>query len=172
METCTESNAVWELIVERLGGEPCGHPLSDSEFSAMDCSSTLAVKVSIIGRLTSGRTIVSWRSATTGHYGAQVWRQTNSRRSGTCVLSGDPIKRGDFVYCPAKSRRPPANADAMILSHHMEAAARLTTADLDCDDDSIVRGDTSKSKKLDSSTTTLRSKTPEGSKRSPSMQRA
>ncbi|WP_429359553.1 DUF3331 domain-containing protein [Paraburkholderia sp. GAS32] len=72
--------------------------------------------VRVIDKPTAQTLTESWRDALSGHYGHQTWRLAIARKSGTCVLTGRPIARGDAVYRPRGGATPPNNAGAMITA--------------------------------------------------------
>lgn len=83
-----------------------------------------ALTVRVVER-TGPRTVsVSWCDPLSGHYGCQSWRVSLARRHGSCVLSGDPIRRGDSVYQPSSRSSRPSNAGAMISASRVDAALR------------------------------------------------
>jgi hypothetical protein len=81
---------------------------------------TLSVRV--VDRIGSRTVTVSWCDPLSGYYGYQVWRAVLAKHAGNCVLSSDPIKRGDLVYQPSSSPSRPGNAGAMIIASHIDAA--------------------------------------------------
>jgi Domain of unknown function (DUF3331) len=62
-----------------------------------------------------------WVEPGRSHYGEQRWLLVAAKRSGYCILSGLPIRRGEMVFRPW-GRPPPPNADKMILSQQVELA--------------------------------------------------
>ncbi|PRY00199.1 DUF3331 domain-containing protein [Paraburkholderia sp. BL25I1N1] len=83
------------------------------------------LKVSLIERTTSLTVTIAWRDSTSCFYGAQVWRVANAKVSGTCVLSGQRIRRGDRIFHPQRSKPSPVNARAMILESALNALEPL-----------------------------------------------
>ncbi|AIP34891.1 hypothetical protein DR64_8176 [Paraburkholderia xenovorans LB400] len=84
-----------------------------------------ALTVRVIER-TSARTVsVSWCDPLSGYYGYQSWHASLARRRASCVLSGEPISRGDPVYQPSSRPSRPGNAGAMILASRVDAALRV-----------------------------------------------
>jgi hypothetical protein len=95
-------------------------------FEAMPGTSGLPhLKVSLIERTTSLTVTIAWRDPTSCFYGAQVWRVANAKVSGTCVLSGQRIRRGDRIFHPQRSKPAPVNARAMILESALNAIEPL-----------------------------------------------
>jgi hypothetical protein len=78
-----------------------------------------ALMVSVIELPTPRTATVSWCDPLSGCYGHQTWRVALAKQSGECVLSGKPIKRGDFIYRPATCQPPPGNAGAMIMASEL-----------------------------------------------------
>ncbi|ACD16098.1 DUF3331 domain-containing protein [Paraburkholderia phytofirmans] len=83
------------------------------------------LKVSLIERTTALTVTIAWRDPTSCFYGAQVWRIANAKVSGTCVLSGQRIRRGDRIFHPQRSKPAPVNARAMILESALNAIEPL-----------------------------------------------
>jgi hypothetical protein len=81
---------------------------------------TLIVRV--VDRTSSRTVTVSWCDPLSGYFGHQSWRASLAKRSGNCVLSGDPIRRGDLVYQPSSRPSRPGNAGAMIIASRIDAA--------------------------------------------------
>jgi hypothetical protein len=65
---------------------------------------------------------VCWFDSTYGRYGDQIWSLRCARTSGTCVLSGRTVRKGDHVFQPRTSTRPPVNANEMILSSALRSS--------------------------------------------------
>jgi hypothetical protein len=82
-------------------------------------------KVSLIERTTSLTVTIAWRDSTSCFYGAQIWRVASAKVSGICALSGQPIRRGDRVFHPLRSKPEPVNARAMILESALSAIEPL-----------------------------------------------
>lgn len=79
-----------------------------------------SARIEIVERCSDTLVTVSYRDATTGRYGEQVWRLIRARGQGICALSGNPIRRGDPVYRPyVRGRHLPANANWMVLPSFM-----------------------------------------------------
>ncbi|MDE1182204.1 DUF3331 domain-containing protein [Paraburkholderia sp.] len=64
--------------------------------------------VQVLDRPSPQTVSISWCDSRTGHYGDQTWRVGVARKSGICVLSGRPIRRGEpsTVRNRAASCRP------------------------------------------------------------------
>jgi len=45
--------------------------------------------------------LVSWREQAKCNYTEQLWTLRKAAKATTCALSGEKIKRGDYVYRPA-----------------------------------------------------------------------
>jgi hypothetical protein len=78
--------------------------------------------VSLLDRPSPRTIAVSWRDPLSCHYGHQAWRASVAARSGKCVLSGQPIRRGDLIYRPEASQPPPANEGAMMIASYADVA--------------------------------------------------
>jgi hypothetical protein len=73
------------------------------------------VTVRLLERSTATRVTLAWSDPSRCAYRDQEWHLTRARHSGICAISGQKIRRGEFVYRPRVTRpRPPLNADAMI----------------------------------------------------------
>ncbi len=77
--------------------------------------------VKVEERLPNAAFALSWSDPTCCSYREQVWKRATARRAGVCVLSGEPIKRGDAVFRPQARRfMVPLNSGAMILAVSLE----------------------------------------------------
>ena len=83
------------------------------------------LKVSVIERPSLSTVTIAWRDPTSCFYGAQIWRVATARVAGTCVLSGQRIRRGDRIFHPQRSKPAPVNARAMILESALNAMEPL-----------------------------------------------
>lgn len=72
--------------------------------------------VRLIDRASTTTLTVSWRDASTGHYGYQLWRAKKAEKHGICAMTGRQIEPGDAVYAPARGKHPPRNCNAMICA--------------------------------------------------------
>lgn len=80
----------------------------------------IGVQLSILEH--NGRELwVRWVEPGRCHYGEQRWVLCTAKRSGSCALSGLPVKRGDTIFRP-NGRPVPLNGDAMILPSGLSAA--------------------------------------------------
>ncbi|WP_233836738.1 DUF3331 domain-containing protein [Paraburkholderia sp. ZP32-5] len=60
--------------------------------------------------------LVSWSDPTLGRFVDQRWRPGSARMSGTCRLTGKPVRRGDRIFRPQlRNGTEPPNASDMIL---------------------------------------------------------
>jgi hypothetical protein len=91
------------LHVVRSGSVPCNGPLA-------------AGRIDIVERYSSTVLIVRWNDATSGHYGAQTWKEGYARGRGICALTGAVIRRGDKIYRPSERGRSPANSHWLLLA--------------------------------------------------------
>jgi hypothetical protein len=86
---------------------------------AAGCADAQAT-VTLVERLSPTSVVLRWCSRY-GHYGDQVWVCRAARSAGICVITGNPIRRGDVVYRPQARRFVElTNGDAMI---HLSAFA-------------------------------------------------
>lgn len=93
-----------------------------SDLRAADHSTYASCTVTIEERLANSSFTLSWSDPTRCSYREQVWKRAIARRSGICVLSGQPIKRGDAVFRPlARRYKVPLNSGAMILAVSLDA---------------------------------------------------
>jgi len=107
------------LTAETLARLAAGHPQKTA------WRNRTALTLRVIER-TSARTVsVSWCDPLSGYYGCQSWHRSLAKHRGTCVLGGEPIKRGDPVYQPSSRPSRPGNAGAMILASRVDAALRV-----------------------------------------------
>ncbi|WP_321917645.1 MULTISPECIES: DUF3331 domain-containing protein [unclassified Paraburkholderia] len=74
----------------------------------------------IVDRISACSIMVRWRDATVGHYGEQLWKRGNARRSTWCILSGMRVRRGDIVYRPCMRGLRPMNCEEVILARVLE----------------------------------------------------
>ncbi|WP_201700950.1 DUF3331 domain-containing protein [Paraburkholderia hiiakae] len=98
-----------------------------SDLRPADDNTYASCTVTIEERLANSSFTLSWSDPTRCSYREQVWKRAIARKSGICVLSGTPIKRGDAVFRPlARRYKVPLNSGAMILAVSLEAwGARL-----------------------------------------------
>jgi hypothetical protein len=86
--------------------------------------------VTILERRSPTTITVSWRDATAGHYGDQVWTAGVAPNQAVCALTGAHIGRGAAVYRPRHSRaHPPANFDRMMLASALPECEDLSAVD-------------------------------------------
>jgi Domain of unknown function (DUF3331) len=102
-------------------GAPSGHNAT----SSANRSPHLVVR--LVERTTSSTVAIAWGDSTRCFYGEQKWRAATARISGVCALSGAPIKRGDRIFHPQRSKPVPVNARAMILEAALNAIEPLQT---------------------------------------------
>jgi hypothetical protein len=75
--------------------------------------------IDILDQPTATTAVLSWRDATGGHYGNQLWHKGCAKRPGLCAVSGTPIKLGDEIFRPSVRNGRPTNWTAMILATHL-----------------------------------------------------
>jgi hypothetical protein len=95
------------------------HAVIDSASLLRDCSGRNAT-IEILDRPTPQSAVLSWRDSTGSSYGYQLWQKRIAKQTGSCALTGFPIRRGDIVFRPRGARIRPANASAMILATYIE----------------------------------------------------
>ncbi|CAD6561698.1 hypothetical protein LMG27952_07537 [Paraburkholderia hiiakae] len=126
----------WAHVVSGLLASPASRTSVSRRMSATRTRSDLrpaddntyaSCTVTIEERLANSSFTLSWSDPTRCSYREQVWKRAIARKSGICVLSGTPIKRGDAVFRPlARRYKVPLNSGAMILAVSLEAwGARL-----------------------------------------------
>lgn len=76
--------------------------------------------ISVLERYSPSMVSISWRDATYGRYGDQLWRLGVARSKSICDLSGATIRRGDRVYRPSLRGLSPKNATHAILAEALE----------------------------------------------------
>jgi hypothetical protein len=75
------------------------------------------VNIRVLERLSESTLALSWHDPTSFNYSEQVWALCTARKGGTCVLSGQSIRRGQPVYRPRRvGSSVPLNSGAMILA--------------------------------------------------------
>ncbi|WP_086973700.1 DUF3331 domain-containing protein [Caballeronia glebae] len=75
------------------------------------------LQVSVLEKLSSTTISVRWSDPCSGHYASQIWGAATARASSICVLSGEPIRRGDLIFRPrAYGAQAPMNHHRMILA--------------------------------------------------------
>lgn len=79
--------------------------------------------VKVLDKPTSTTATVAWLDSTSCHYGDQMWSLRTARIDGICALTGAPVSKGDTVYQPRSYGFRPCNAEEMILSAALVAAA-------------------------------------------------
>lgn len=79
------------------------------------------VKISVLDRVSDHSVAIAWCHACSGYYGSQVWRESISRGSAICALSGERVARGDRIYKLSRSKQAPSNARAVLLASHVDA---------------------------------------------------
>ncbi|WP_425434094.1 DUF3331 domain-containing protein [Paraburkholderia lycopersici] len=104
-----------ELVNARALAAPCRHQARRSHGSRPPRQSS-AAHMEIVERHSESLLSVCWCDATSGRYGAQLWKLTKARCRAVCALSGAPIRRGDAVYRPWVRGHAPANADWVVLA--------------------------------------------------------
>lgn len=122
VDPCNTSHTAWQRTVGQLDAG-CAHQLAahvrqivSSHASARASSRNEAISVVLLDRISPRTATVSWSDPQGCKYGEQVWRLATAKRAGTCVLSGQPIARGEPIYRPTRADPPPTNADAMMLA--------------------------------------------------------
>ncbi|GAB5096188.1 MULTISPECIES: DUF3331 domain-containing protein [unclassified Caballeronia] len=76
-----------------------------------------SVNIRVLERLSESTLALSWHDPTSFNYSEQVWALCTARKGGTCVLSGQVIRRGQPVYRPRRvGSSVPLNSGAMILA--------------------------------------------------------
>jgi hypothetical protein len=76
-----------------------------------------SVSIRVLERLSESTLALSWHDPTSFNYSEQVWALCTARKGGTCVLSGQSIRRGQPVYRPRRvGSSVPLNSGAMILA--------------------------------------------------------
>jgi hypothetical protein len=80
--------------------------------------------IEILDRPSPTSAVLSWRDPTGSSYGYQSWQKRIAKRTGSCALTGFPIRRGDLVFLPRRASVRPANASAMILAVYIERPQR------------------------------------------------
>jgi hypothetical protein len=94
---------------------PSARAGADRRFAGAGTSSSCTVTID--ERLENRRITLSWNDPTRCSYRGQLWRYATARKSGICVLSGQPIRRGDGIFRPQfRTANAPRNRDAMILA--------------------------------------------------------
>jgi hypothetical protein len=74
------------------------------------------VSIRVLERLSESTLALSWHDPTSFNYSEQVWALCTARKGGTCVVSGQSIRRGQPVYRPRRvGSSVPLNSGAMIL---------------------------------------------------------
>jgi hypothetical protein len=98
---------------ERLGAPGCaGRNLMQRAARDARC-----VSIRVLERLSESTLSLSWHDPTSFNYSEQVWALCTARKGGTCVLSGQSIRRGQPVYRPRRvGSSVPLNSGAMILA--------------------------------------------------------
>ncbi|WP_201642812.1 DUF3331 domain-containing protein [Paraburkholderia metrosideri] len=121
VDQCNIGNTAWQRTVGQLDAG-CAHQFAahvrqivSSHVSTRVSSQHEAISVVLLDRVSPRTATVSWSDPQGCKYGEQVWRLATAKRAGTCVLSGQPIARGEQIYRPTKVDPPPTNADAMML---------------------------------------------------------
>ena len=120
MEDRTIDLERWCNIVGSLTGIP---PFSVALRPSQYMKST-ACRVEVLAKPSSITATISWRDPTGCRYDEQSWRRGMSKFSGTCALTGSPIRSGDEIYRPEPMLRTPLNAAQMILAQairHIDA---------------------------------------------------
>jgi hypothetical protein len=73
--------------------------------------------VSIVEKLSPTTISIRWSDPCLVHYASQIWSVGIARADAICVLSGEPIRRGDPIYRPrARGSHMPINHHRMILA--------------------------------------------------------
>jgi hypothetical protein len=116
----------WEHMVSLLlprdecsavGTNPTGgNPRFQDPYCCASTEERANVTVTLVERASETCAKIAWSDPTRCCYGDQVWRAARARRSGVCVLSGEPIRRGDDVFRPSPGRQFIVNGNAMILA--------------------------------------------------------
>jgi hypothetical protein len=128
VDQCNISNTAWQKTVGQLD-VGCAHQFAahvrrivSSHVSTSVSPRSEAVSVVLLDRISPRTATVSWSDPQGCKYGEQVWRLAAAKRAGTCVLTGQPIARGEPIYRPTKADPPPTNADAMMLAAALDKA--------------------------------------------------
>ena len=60
----------------------------------------IMITIKFLEKLSEQKLLLSWSESARCNYTEQLWALRKARKSTTCVLSGEKILRGDFVYSP------------------------------------------------------------------------
>lgn len=125
---CNIGSTAWQTTVGQLDAG-CAHQFAahvrqivSSHVSTRVSPRNEAVSVVLLDRISPRTATVSWSDPQGCKYGEQVWRLAAAKRAGTCVLTSQPIARGEPIYRPTKADPPPTNADAMMLAVALDDA--------------------------------------------------
>jgi hypothetical protein len=120
------SSTAWQRTVGQLD-IGCAHQLAErvreivsSQTSSRAANRNEAVSFVLLDRISPRTATVSWSDPQGCKYGEQVWRLAAAKRSGICVLTGQPVARGEAIYRPSRTNPPPMNANAMMLAAALE----------------------------------------------------
>lgn len=118
MSTIPASYDPWLEITRQLRGLSVVQPSPKARKSIAPSTRNTWISqkpARVTARPTALTVNVTWCDSTSGYLGDQTWRLCFAREAGICVLSGEPIKRGDPVFRPRQLLSEPVNAKAMIL---------------------------------------------------------
>lgn len=128
VDQCIINNTAWQRTVGQLDAR-CAHQFAAHvrQIVNLHASSRVptrneAISVVLLDRISPRTATVSWSDPQGCKYGEQVWRLATAKRAGSCVLTGQPIARGEPIYRPTKADPPPTNAHAMMLAAALEEA--------------------------------------------------
>ncbi|WP_250504239.1 DUF3331 domain-containing protein [Caballeronia sp. AZ7_KS35] len=120
------SSVAWQSAVDQLDAR-CAHQLAAQVWEFMSSQTTSrvanrqgAVSLALLERISPRTVTVSWSDPQGCKYGEQLWRVASAKRAGLCVLTGQLIAKGEAIYRPCKTARPPMNANAMMLATALE----------------------------------------------------
>ncbi len=89
----------------------------DLGLSSRSARSHASAFIEILERRSATSIVVSWRDATSGRYGDQLWTLGVASRGAICALSDAQIQRGDAIYRPCRRGHGcPSNGDQSILA--------------------------------------------------------
>lgn len=122
------NNMAWERTVGQLDPE-CARRMSarvrrilSSHALSRKLPSYEGLSVVPLERISPTASTVSWCVPQACNYGGQIWRFAKAKWSGTCVLTGKSISRGESIYRPMKAEPLPINVNAMMLAVALDDA--------------------------------------------------
>jgi hypothetical protein len=114
---------------ERAGAHACAAPsltLRTVKWTGHGDHDAHSVNIRVLERLSESTLALSWHDPTSFNYSEQVWALCSARKRGTCVLSGQSIRRGQPVYRPRRvGSSVPLNSGAMILALALAPASEV-----------------------------------------------